>query len=162
MIYFLVGPMGCGKNYVGERLAKELDCDFIDGDSFVPESMARKVLSFKPLGQKDIDDFVYDHLVPGILSSWKEGDDVVIAQALYRKEHRDAIAFLFTGHIVFVYIRCPLLLNLQRLWSRKKGLRWALYGLWNRIFFQTDGISHIINNTKPQFDFNHDLINQKS
>ena len=33
MIYFLVGPMGCGKNYVGKRLAKELDCDFIDGDS---------------------------------------------------------------------------------------------------------------------------------
>tara|TARA_Y100001935_G_C17098730_1_gene404887 strand:- start:122 stop:583 length:462 start_codon:yes stop_codon:yes gene_type:complete len=152
--------MGCGKNYVGKRLAKELDCDFIDGDSFVPAQMADKVANFKPLSQKDIDDYVYDHLVPGILKSWKEGVDIVIAQALYRKEHRDELDFLFRDHIIFIYIKCPLFLNLKRLYSREKGLRWALYGLWNKLFFQTEGLKRVIHNTKPEFDFNRDLISR--
>lgn len=93
MIYFLVGPMGIGKNYVGERLAESLQCDFVDGDIFVPKEMAAKVANFKPLSQKDIDDYVADHLIPGIEQHLSKNptEDLVIAQALYRKEHRDQI-----------------------------------------------------------------------
>ena len=64
--------MGCGKNYVGERFSEELGYPFIDGDAFVPETMAEKVAKFKPLGQKDIDDFINNHLIPGVETAYDD------------------------------------------------------------------------------------------
>jgi shikimate kinase len=37
----LVGFMGCGKTTVGAELARRLDCDFVDLDTFITENMGR-------------------------------------------------------------------------------------------------------------------------
>jgi carbohydrate kinase (thermoresistant glucokinase family) len=144
-VYFLVGPMGCGKNYVGERLAKEKGCEFIDGDAFVPEAMIEKVSKFKPLGQQDIDNYVTNHLIPGVENRRQQGKELVVAQALYRAEHRLQIAQR-VRNCKFIYIDAPLTTNIKRLLGRKKGIRWTLYGLFNRIFFQKQGLTETIYN----------------
>jgi gluconokinase len=143
--YFLVGPMGCGKNYVGERLAKEKGCEFIDGDAFVPETMIAKVSKFQPLGQQDIDNYVTNHLIPGVEARRQQGKELVVAQALYRAEHRLQIAQR-VKNCEFIYIDTPLTTNVKRLLGRKKGVRWTLYGLFNRIFFQKQGLTESIYN----------------
>jgi len=37
MTVFLCGFMGCGKSTVGARMAKEMDCPFVDMDSYIEE-----------------------------------------------------------------------------------------------------------------------------
>lgn len=37
MTIFLCGFMGCGKSTVGARLAKQLDCPFVDMDAYIEE-----------------------------------------------------------------------------------------------------------------------------
>ena len=132
--------MGCGKNYVGERIAEQLRYHFVDGDSFVPSEMRDKVSRFLPLTQGDIDSFVTDHLIPGLEHELeRHPDGIVVAQALYRTEHRAQVKSHFGDRCRVVLIETDLWTNLKRLFKRDKGLRWALYGLWNRIFFQSKG-----------------------
>lgn len=140
MLHFVVGPMGAGKNYVGERLADKLQCNFVDGDTFIPAEMANKVARFKSLTLQDIDSFVTDSLIPQVEAAYT-GQPLVVAQALYRQQHRDQIANHFGNQCIFYRVKTPLLVNLKRLYSRENGFRWCLYGLSNFFFFQhSDGL----------------------
>lgn len=40
---YLCGFMGCGKSYIGKRLAKELDCTLVDLDSYIEEKEGRTI-----------------------------------------------------------------------------------------------------------------------
>lgn len=126
--------MGIGKNYMGEQLAAQMGCKFIDGDEFIPSKIAKKIMSFKILSLENLDNFVTKHLIPGIEERLQT--DLVVAQALYRTRHRDLIRKHFGEDCVFIQIKSSLRTNLKRLLTRKKGIRWALYGLLNRPFFK--------------------------
>jgi hypothetical protein len=64
---------------------------------------------------------------------------IVVAQALYLDEDRKWIEWFFTqlGYSVkFVWVKPPFLRNLKQIYSRPKGLRWVLYWLMNKPWFQ--------------------------
>lgn len=150
-IFILVGPMGCGKNYVGERIAEQLRYHFVDGDSFISPEMKEKVSRFLPLTVGDIHSFVTKRLIPGIEDALHEHPDgLVVAQALYRTEHRAKIKNYFGDRCQIVLIETDLWTNLKRLFQRDKGLRWVLYGLWNRMFFQNQGFDGKLNNSESE------------
>lgn len=138
MLYVLFGEMGIGKNYVGERLATHLGCEFFDGDLVVPQSMAEKVMAFKPLSLEDIDDYVHNHLIGAIEQRLTPGKKLVVAQALYLRQHRDVIRRRFSKHgVKMVYLPVPSrVTHMKRLYSRENGLKWAAFGLFNAFFFE--------------------------
>ena len=138
MLYVLFGEMGVGKNYVGERLAEHLKCDFFDGDEVLPESMRKKVESFKPLFLEDIDNYVDNFLIKAINDRAYRGQNLVVAQALYLRQHRDRIERKLSHHdVVMVYLPVPSrITHMRRLFSRKNGLRWAIFGAFNSFFFE--------------------------
>lgn len=139
MIYLLFGEMGAGKNHVGELMAQQLGCEFFDGDTVIPEHMLQKVLSFKLFSASDLDQYVRLHLLPAIQSRHVEGQDLVVAQALYRREHRDIILNHqpFQGQITPVWITVPsFFTHKARLVRRKQGFHWLLYWLACKPFFQ--------------------------
>ena len=43
MTIFLCGFMGCGKSTIGAKLAKKLDCDFIDMDDYIEEQAGMSI-----------------------------------------------------------------------------------------------------------------------
>ncbi len=43
MTIFLCGFMGCGKSTIGEKLAKKLNCDFIDMDDYIEQQADMKI-----------------------------------------------------------------------------------------------------------------------
>ena len=43
MTIFLCGFMGSGKSTIGEKLAKKLNCDFIDMDSYIEQQAGMKI-----------------------------------------------------------------------------------------------------------------------
>ena len=137
-IYILFGEMGCGKNYVGKKLANHLGCEFFDGDDVLPDFLKEKVKNFKPISITDLDTYIRSNLIPSILEKASQEKDLVVAQALYRERHRYFLqAVLNPGPVKFVYVRAPSLwANMKRLYGREKGFRWALFGLFNGLFFQ--------------------------
>lgn len=138
MIYILFGEMGIGKNYVGEKLAEYLGCEFFDGDDVVPKHMAEKVANFKPLSLSDLDDYIQNYLIGAIQMKAADGKDLVVAQALYRREHREALLEAFRMlEVLMVYLPAPSFrTHMRRLLKREDGWKWVLWSLFNKPFFQ--------------------------
>ncbi len=143
-VIIIVGEMGCGKTYYGTRIAKNMNTDFFDGDDVVTPAMQEKVSNFRPLTKVLVDTYVKENLAPAILERCK--GHLIVAQALYLKEHRDFIeAYLKENgcKVTYWYIYCPFWQNLKQLWSRPKGFRWVIYWLMNKPFFQRDGLYYL-------------------
>lgn len=139
MIYVLFGEMGIGKNYVGERLAKHLDCSFFDGDQVLPARLAEKVKQIRSLSPKEINGFVTGHLIPAIRYVSIIREDVVVAQALYMRRHRQEIVDTLGGSekVRLIHLPSPSFpTHMGRLYSRRQGFRWMLLGLLSKLFFQ--------------------------
>jgi gluconate kinase len=141
-VIIIVGQMGCGKTYWGKLVAKQANHEFFDGDDVLTSAMREKVSHFRPLTKAMVDDYVRNHLAPAIVQ--RAGDDyLVVAQALYRKEHRDFLEKYLKENgccVHYWYLWTPFWRNLKQLWSRPKGFRWVLYWLMNRPFFQEEGL----------------------
>lgn len=161
MLYVLFGEMGVGKNYVGEKLAAYIGCEFLDGDSVIPKATMEKVKNFKQLNVNDINDYVKINLIPAIEKKLEENANLVVAQALYRKEHRGLLEKYFgSKNIKLIWL--PIIdhfSHLKRLFKRPNGTRWILYMLGNKLFFQNpdSGRPTIVNvegfDLTPQFRF---------
>jgi gluconokinase len=142
MIYILFGEMGVGKNYVGERLAERLGCEFFDGDSVIPKPMEDQISKFKILTPKVVRDFIYNHLIPEVHKrsdrSARPEKDLVVAQALYRRDFRESLTkSLGKENVQIVYIPAPpFLMHMARLLKRRNGARWVLFCLVSKLFFQ--------------------------
>lgn len=168
MIYILFGEMGSGKNYVGEKLAKKLNCPFLDGDTLIQEEMMIKVLGFNVFKKDCIEGYVKDYLIPEILNLAIDNDDVVVSQALYARSFRQSIVdavnkdhllqLLGKDKVKLIWVKTPLLLNLRQLLSRQRGIGWLLYFFITTLFFQRPGKEAIqINNNRTN---NLDLLLQ--
>jgi gluconate kinase len=136
-IIILFGEMGSGKNYHGEKLAKKLGYTFFDGDIVVTSEMAEKVSKFKPLSRDIIKNY-RRVLAEAIKEKAAQANGLVVAQALYSNQDRYYLhGFLSTkNNVKFIWIKTSFFKNLKQIYSRPKGLRWVLYWLMNKPFFQ--------------------------
>lgn len=135
MIYIIFGEMGVGKNYIGEKLAEQLGCDFIDGDDVLPQHLKEKVDNFESFTLHEVNSFVRKNLIPHIRFQAESGKDIVVAQALYRSVHRDIISILL-DEVTWVYVNAPFFIHMKRLLSRKNGWSWVLLCLMSKPWFQ--------------------------
>lgn len=137
-IIILFGEMGGGKNYHGERLSFIFNLPFFDGDDVVTPEMIERVSNFKGLTREMIINYV-NVLANTIADKANESNGLVVAQALYFDEDRLFLKkFLeclgFT--VRFFWVRTTFWRNLKQIYSRKNGLRWVIYWLMNKPFFQ--------------------------
>lgn len=92
-----------------------------------------------PLTKELLDDYVANHLVPAIMEAVRSMGDVVVAQALYRREHRLYVEERLASagiSVRWVFCHVPFWQNFKQLWSRTDGFRWVLYWLMSKPFFQ--------------------------
>jgi gluconate kinase len=137
-IVILFGEMGCGKNYWGERFAQDLGYQFFDGDTAATPEMVERVVKFKPITREMIIRFV-NHLAEEIADRAEKTTGLVVAQALYFDEDRKFLKLFLSSlgyNVVFKWIRPSFWRNLKQIYSRKNGLKWALYLILNKPFFQ--------------------------
>lgn len=140
-VYILFGEMGGGKNYHGEKFSFHWGMEFLDGDTLVPEEMMERVAAFKPLSPEIVEDYVTNHLAPAILNR----SSVIVAQALYMDKHRLFLRDFLTTHgyeVIFYWVKPKFWNNLKQIYSRPKGLKWVLYWLMNKPFFQKPTHDH--------------------
>lgn len=132
----LIGEMGSGKSYRGRLLAEELGYEFLEGDDFAGPEMKEAIAGFKLISKKMILELT-NNLALAIVGSMKEG--VVVSQALYNQQNRDYLCSLLAiadVEVEFVWVKVGLWQNVKQLLSRPKGLRWIIYWLLSKPFFQ--------------------------
>lgn len=137
-ITIFYGEMGSGKSYTAQKYADENGIQFYEGDDAVTPAMQSYILK-RPIPPDVLYDFMYRNLVPEIHVRACTTEHLVVAQALYLKEHREGIRRVLEayGHTVeYVLVKVPVLRNLRQLLSRKYGVFWVAYWLMNHAFFE--------------------------
>lgn len=145
----LFGEMGAGKSHFGRQLAERENCLFVEGDDCMPDDMHAVVKKFGV-----VTDEMTSKLVANLITTLTamqrcclgSADGVVLAQALYKERDRVALveALKAAGYVVEVgWVRAGFLQNVRQLWARDRGLRWVLYWLASKPFFEYPKLTHV-------------------
>jgi hypothetical protein len=146
--------MGGGKSYHAQKSfvngMEGPTPQFLEGDSVLPPKMMELISNFKPLTKEMVTSFVKDNLYTEIvkrLDTGYEYDSIVVSQALYSNQNRiDLIDMLSSANIevIMVWVKPPFWRNLKQIWSRPNGLKWVLYWLMNKPFFEKPTHHHVV------------------
>lgn len=134
LLYY--GEMGSGKSYRAKTVAGWLDIPFIEGDDLMSPEMCERVGRFLPPTEEQIQELI-DAVVLAVASS--NHFELTIAQALYRKRHRDQLVTELERlgyHVQLMLVRPGFWRNLRQLWSRPRRVRWILYWLASKPWFE--------------------------
>lgn len=141
--------MGSGKNYLGSKLATELDIPFFDGDTVIPPHdffvpidspfllWPIKKVGFKPFHRSKISHYSRFILGPAIVEE-ANGSDLVIAQGLYFDDDRKFLIDYLQEQgyeVQFYLVSVPFWRNIKQLFYRN-GIGWVIYWLLTTLFFQ--------------------------
>lgn len=151
-VYILFGEMGSGKSYYAvNKFVNGLEGPapgFLEGDSVLTPEMVERAKNFKHFTKEMVSSFIKDNLYPEIVKLLNQREvhprypdykALVVSQALYSNQDRlDLIKMLSDNgiEVMMIWVKPPFLQNLKQLWSRPKGLKWVLYWLLNKPFFQ--------------------------
>jgi len=91
MIICVMGVAGAGKSTVGQLLAAELDCAFVDGDSLHPPANIDKMTRGIPLTDADRAPWL-DAIHARIVESSQRHEGLVFACSALKQRYRDALA----------------------------------------------------------------------
>jgi gluconokinase len=117
MIIVLMGVTGVGKTTVGLLLAKALDAEFAEGDSYHPPSNIAKMRRGIPLD--DADRRPWLEALSAEIGRWlAEGRTVVLACSALRQAYRDILAAGRPG-VRFVHLKGEEALLRSRLEQRR-------------------------------------------
>lgn len=139
VIVVLFGEMGSGKSYMGKKIAQANGLDFIEGDDFIPFDMKERTDRFLPPTKQDLRGFVDTMKLSAKLKAIDSKNGIVLSQALYVNEHREELMEYwkkFGYDVDMLWVKVGFWRNLKQLWSRPKGLRWIIYWLISKPFFQ--------------------------
>jgi gluconokinase len=117
MIVVLMGVTGTGKTTVGRLLAKALDAEFAEGDSYHPPANVEKMRSGIPLDDDDRRPWL--ETLSAEIGRWlAEGRTVVLACSALRQAYRDLLAAGRPG-VRFVHLKGEEALLRSRLEERR-------------------------------------------
>lgn len=150
--YILFGEMGGGKTYHAQKsfvngMVDGPKPEFLEGDSVIPAEMLERVLAFKPLTPEMVTSYVKNNLYPAIMDKFRLSPSVVVSQALYSDANRRELIMMLQHkdvEVTMVWIKPGFWRNLKQIWSRPNGLKWVLYWLINKPFFQKPTHHHIV------------------
>ena len=135
--------MGSGKNFIGNKISELTGLPFIDGDSFLPESLLKKVENAELIFASEIDLFLRQNLLPGLVELSKQfPDGVIVEQALYGESHRNLIASQLNCD--FFWIKTPFKQHLRNLSYRSNSGKWIINMLLSKMAFNKPILPHKI------------------
>lgn len=91
MILILMGVAGSGKSTVGQLLASESGCGFLDGDSLHPAANIRKMTMGIPLTDADRQPWLAA-IHARIAQSFQRGQSLVVACSALQQRYRETLA----------------------------------------------------------------------
>ena len=113
-----MGVTSCGKTSVGEGLAKELNCPFIEGDKLHPASNIAKMSAGTPL--TDDDRWPWLEIIGKAMKTERDrGNGVVASCSALKKVYRQKLAKAAKTPIAFIFLHGSRELLAARMADRK-------------------------------------------
>ncbi|MDJ0518006.1 MAG: gluconokinase [Trichodesmium sp. MO_231.B1] len=117
MIIIIMGVSGAGKSTIGKLLAKYLNWDFFDGDSFHSQANIKKMSNGIPLNDADRIPWLIE--MRNAIEQWlAENQNIILACSALKKAYRH-ILITNPQNIKIVYLKGSFDLFAQRLRARK-------------------------------------------
>ncbi|KAI7900838.1 shikimate kinase [Cokeromyces recurvatus] len=127
-IFILMGTAGCGKTSVACEMQKILNCQYLEGDSFHPQSNVDKMAAGHPLNDDDRWPWlrsIRDHLIVKAKEVYDSDINlpsrvVIVTCSSLKKVYRDILREVPSelGTVIFVYLKGSPELLLQRIQAR--------------------------------------------
>ena len=99
----VMGVSGCGKTTVASRLARRLQWDFVEADTFHPAANVEKMRAGIPLGDDDRWPWL-DAIAAWIDAARAKGRPCIVACSALKRSYRERLAHGH-GDVRFVYLR---------------------------------------------------------
>nr|WP_246617419.1 gluconokinase [Rhizobium populisoli] len=99
----VMGVSGSGKTSVGEMMAKNLGCRFVEGDRLHPAANIEKMEKGVPLTDEDRWpwlDLIGDELAAAV----RDGQDIVVTCSALKKIYRERLRNAAAGRLKFVFL----------------------------------------------------------
>ena len=114
----VMGVTSCGKTSVGERLAKKLNCSFIEGDRLHPAANIAKMSAGTPLN--DADRWPWLEIIgKAMKAECDKGHGVVASCSALKKTYRQKLAEAVERPIAFIHLYGSRDLLASRMANRK-------------------------------------------
>ncbi|MBX4998093.1 gluconokinase [Rhizobium lentis] len=113
----VMGVSGCGKSSVGEKLAKALRLDFVEGDALHPASNVEKMSKGIPLTDEDRMPWL-DLIGERMQGSLEKGEGIIVSCSALKRIYRDRLRAA-AGNLFFVYLEGSKALLTKRMGERK-------------------------------------------
>jgi gluconokinase len=91
MIVVVLGVSGSGKTTIGTMLARELGCEFLEGDTLHPPRNIEKMSGGTPLTDDDREPWLAA-IRARMLEYWRRGDDLVVACSALKRAYRESLS----------------------------------------------------------------------
>ena len=91
MIIVVMGVAGAGKSSIGQLLASELRCEFLDGDGLHPPANIHKMTVGIPLTDADRSSWLAA-IHARIVESFERGRNLVVACSALKRRYRETLA----------------------------------------------------------------------
>lgn len=114
----VMGVTSCGKTSMGEGLAKELDCPFIEGDKLHPAANIAKMSAGTPLNDADRWPWL-EAIGKAMKAECEAGRGVVAACSALKKSYRQKLAEAAGRPITFIFLHGSRELLAARMAERK-------------------------------------------
>jgi gluconokinase len=101
VILVLMGVCGCGKSTVGEALAREVGCRFLDADDFHPQANVDKMARGIPLTDEDRWPWL-DTIAAELARILARGEHAVLACSALKEAYRQRLQL--AGDVRIVYL----------------------------------------------------------
>jgi gluconokinase len=102
----VMGVSGCGKSSVGERIAEEFHCEFVEGDALHPTTNIDKMSAGIPLTDDDRWPWL-DVIGQRISESRAQGKSLIVSCSSLKKVYRDRLRAAADGELSFVFLEGP-------------------------------------------------------
>lgn len=99
----VMGVAGCGKTTIGKRLAKRIECAFVDADDHHPAENVEKMSSGVPLSDDDRWPWL-DAVRDAVTAIRQQHSQVVVACSALKQAYRDYLSLGDPG-CVFIYLK---------------------------------------------------------
>lgn len=117
-LYVIMGVCGSGKSLIGAQLARELDIEFVEGDSLHPPDNVKRMASGTPLSDDDRHGWLM-RVATRLREAKRAGVGLVVSCSALKRRYRDLLRSVGEADVRFVYLAGSRALLAERMANRR-------------------------------------------